>query len=296
MPLTTTRQFRVRYYECDRFGHLNNANYLRFMQETAFDASAAAGYSRQDYLRTGHLWVIRASQVEYLKPVEYDQRVNVTTWIADFRRATSRRMYELHLAESGELAARGFTDWVFVNSQDGRPVAIPDEVQRVFFPEGVPDKFPPREPFPQAPPPPPGAFTTRRRVAWHDLDSAGHVNNAMYLNYAEDCGVQVVAAYGWPVQRMIDAGFAILLRMNQIQYLQPAYLDDELEITTWVSDVRRSSALRHYTITRVSDGALLTRIHTLGVWVDLATGRPVRISAEMLDDFAPNIAETPSRP
>ncbi len=296
MPLTHARQFRVRYYECDRFGHLNNANYLRYMQETAFDASAAAGYSRQDYLRIERLWVIRLSQVEYLQPVKYDQRVEVVTWIADFRRATSRRMYELRLVESGQLAARGFTDWVFVDSHSGRPAAIPDEVQRAFFPDGLPETFPPREPFPQAPPPPPGAFTIRRRVAWHDLDAAGHVNNAMYLNYAEDCGMQVVAAHGWPVQRMIDAGFAILLRQNQIQYLQPAYLDDELEITTWASDVRRSSATRHYTITRVSDGALLNRIHALGVWVDLATGRPIRIPAEMLADFAPNLADTPAQP
>ena len=34
--------FRVRYSECDSLGHVNNTHYLRYMQETAFDASAAA--------------------------------------------------------------------------------------------------------------------------------------------------------------------------------------------------------------------------------------------------------------
>ena len=27
MPLTYTRQFRIRHYECDGYGHLNNVNY-----------------------------------------------------------------------------------------------------------------------------------------------------------------------------------------------------------------------------------------------------------------------------
>ena len=59
MPLTHTRTFRVRYYECDAHGHLNNANYLRYMQETAFDASEAAGYDLARYEAMERLWLVR---------------------------------------------------------------------------------------------------------------------------------------------------------------------------------------------------------------------------------------------
>ena len=41
-PVTHTRTFRIRHYECDRYGHVNNANYIRYMQEAAMDASAAS--------------------------------------------------------------------------------------------------------------------------------------------------------------------------------------------------------------------------------------------------------------
>jgi acyl-CoA thioester hydrolase len=101
--------------------------------------------------------------------------------------------------------------------------------------------------------------------------------------------MQVIAAHGWPVSRMTEAGFAILLRSHQVQYLQPAVLDDEIEVATWASDIKRSTATRHYTIHRVSDGKLLTQVHTLGVWVDLASGRPIRIPKGFMDDFAPNL-------
>jgi acyl-CoA thioesterase FadM len=53
--------------------------------------------------------------------------------------------------------------------------------------------------------------------------------------------------------------------------------------------VRQATVIRHYTVTRVSDGALLARARTLWVWVDLETGRPIRIPSAFLADFAPNI-------
>jgi acyl-CoA thioester hydrolase len=131
----------------------------------------------------------------------------------------------------------------------------------------------------------------RRRVAWSDLDAAQHANNAMYLVYIEECGMQVLAAHGWPLARMTGDGFAILLRRHQIQYRQPALVDDELILSTWASNVKRSTATRHYTIQRARDGVTIANIHTLGVWVNLATGRPIRIPETFLADFAPNIVD-----
>jgi acyl-CoA thioester hydrolase len=291
MPLTHTSTLRVRYYECDPYGHVNNTNYLRYLEEAAFDASAAAGFDIARYQAMNRMWLVRETDIEYLRPLRYGDTVAIKTWIADFRRVQSRRMYELTNVATGELAARAHTDWVFVDTTTGALVSIPPEFASIFFPEGVPPVAPPRERFPEPPPPPPGIFRLRQQVEWQDIDTAWHVNNAVYLRYVENCSMAVIAAHGWPVQRMTAEGFAILLRRHQIQYLQPALLDDELEVATWVSEVKRVTALRHYTITRVRDGALLARVNTLGVWVNLATGQPMRPPASFLADFAPNIAK-----
>jgi len=290
MPMIHVRTFRVRHYECDAYGHVNQANYLRYMQEAAFDASAAAGYDLTRYEAMGHHWLVRETDIEYLRPLRYGDSVQVKTWVADFRRVRSRRAYELRLAESGELVARAHTDWVFLDSATLRPTPIPQELLAAFFPEGLPDPAPPRPRFPSAPPPPPGVFRLRRRVEWRDIGPEQHVNNAVYLSYLEDCGVQVAAAHGWPMSRVQAEGFAIVARRHRIEYRQPAVLDDELELATWLSDVKRATVVRHYTVTRVSDGALLARARTLWVWVDLKTGRPIRIPDAFLAGFAPNIA------
>jgi len=49
MPATHIATFAVRHYECDAYGHLNNANYIHYMEEAAFQASTAVGYSKARY-------------------------------------------------------------------------------------------------------------------------------------------------------------------------------------------------------------------------------------------------------
>jgi acyl-CoA thioester hydrolase len=279
----------VRHYECDAYGHVNNVNYLRYMQETAFDASAAAGYDMARYEAMGCHWLVRETEVEYLRPLRYGDSVEVKTWVADFRRVRSRRAYELRDPVSSSVAARGMTDWVYLDTVTGRPAPIPDEMMTAFFPDGPPASIPPRFRFPAMPPVAQQVFRQRRRVEWRDLDPEQHVNNAVYVAYVEDCGLQVASAYGWPQKRMQEERFAIVARRLQLEYNLPAVLDDEVEIATWASDMKHSTALRHFVISRASDGVQLARARTLWVWVDTESGKPIRIPEAFVADFEPNI-------
>jgi acyl-CoA thioester hydrolase len=287
--LPHVRTLRVRYYECDLYGHVNHANYLRYMQEAAFDASAAVGYNLDRYAELGRSWLIRETEIEYLRPLRYGDSVQVTTWVADMRRVRSRRAYELRRAGSSELAARAVTDWAFMDSATGRSAPIPAEIKAAFVAEGAPT-VPPRRRFPVPPSPPAGAFRQQRRVEWRDLDQVGHVNNAVYLSYIEDCAIQAARGSGWPQARMAAEGFNIVTREHRIEYLQPALLDDELTLTTWISSVGRSSMVRHLTIARATDGELLSQARTVSVWIDTETRQPMPIPDQFLADLAPGIA------
>jgi acyl-CoA thioester hydrolase len=282
MPLIHERTFRVRHYECDTTGYVKYPNYLNYMQEAAFDASAAAGYSMARYATMDRYWLVRDTDVEYLRPLRYGDSVQVRTWVADFRQVRSLRSYELRRAESGELVARASTDWVFLDTAAGRPVSIPREMMAAFFPEGVPDRAPPRARFPSASPPDTGIFRLRRRVEWQDVDPAHHVNNAVYLAYLEECRLQAQAATGWPQARMQEAGLATRVRWYQIEYRQPGLLGDELELATWVSDVKETTAVRHSTVSRVGDGELLAQARAYWEATSPETGRPVRIPAALV--------------
>jgi len=290
MPLTHIEKFKVRYTECDQYGHVNNANYLRYMQEAAFGASAGAGYDFAKYDELGQYWLVRETEVEYLRPLRYQDEFEIKTWVQDFRRVRSRRLYEFRLSGSEELIARASTDWVYLDLNTSRPITVPSEMIAAFFPEGAPPPAPPRDPFPDAPPPPADVFKLQRRVAFSDIDMAEHVNNAVYLSYVEDAATQVSAHFGWSIDRMRAQGFAVIVQRHRLEYLQPALLGDEIEISTWVSNVKRASATRHFMLNRVSDGQLLTRVNTSVVWINLQTGQPSRIPDQFAADLAANIA------
>jgi acyl-CoA thioester hydrolase len=287
MPLTHTRTFRIRHYECDAYGHVNHANYLRYMQEAAIDASSAVGYDQARYLQMKRFWLVRDTQIEYLRPLRYGQSVQVTTWVVYFRRVRSRRAYEFRLAGSEKPVARASTDWAFLEQGTNRPASIPQKLKDAFIPEGEPDAPPSPERFPKPPPPPPGAYRQDRRVEWRDLDGDGHANNATYLSYVEDCGLQMLSVHGWDLARMMDERLAIVARSHRIEYKVPATLNDRLEIATWVSDIHDSTAARHTTISRLPKGQLLARARTVYVWLDLETGKPKPIPESFLADLSP---------
>jgi len=80
--------------------------------------------------------------------------------------------------------AQAETDWVFVDSQTGNPVAIPLNLLAEFFPEGLPEMASPRSRFLTPSFPPLGVFRTQRKVQWRDLDSMLHVNNELRVRVA----------------------------------------------------------------------------------------------------------------
>jgi acyl-CoA thioester hydrolase len=291
MSISHSRSFRVRHYECDAYGHVNNVNYLRYMQETAFDAAAAVGYDTNYFDQSGYAWLVRETDIEYLQPLRYNETVTVKTWVEDFRRTRSRRVYLF--TRNDETVARASTDWVYIHTATARPATIPPEMITAFglSPE---QEAAPRSKFPAASPPPVGIYKMRCTVQWRDLDTMGHVNNAVYLDYVGDCGIEVINAFGWSEQQMRQQGFGIVVKRHQIEYKAQALLGDPLEITTWVSGVRNASAIRHYQISRVSDGTLLVQVHSLCAWIDIATGRPIRIPPNFIASFAANISSEPA--
>jgi acyl-CoA thioester hydrolase len=111
----------------DENGHVNNVVYVRWMQEAAVRHSDAVGCT-QATREAGALWVVRSHRIEYLRPAFAGETIEVSTWVADFRRVISLRRYEFVRTTDQVVLARGETDWVFVDAKTGRPRAIPESV------------------------------------------------------------------------------------------------------------------------------------------------------------------------
>ena len=123
----------------DANGHANNIEFVRWMQEAAVSHADAAGCTAatRDARAT---WVVRSHQIEYLRPALVNDRLTVRTWVADFRRAFSRRKYEFVREADQTVLARGETNWVYVEVASARPRSIPPHIAAMF--ELVPDEPP----------------------------------------------------------------------------------------------------------------------------------------------------------
>lgn len=290
-PLIFETSFPVRFSECDAYGHVNHAHYVRYMVEAAFLASAGVGYDLPKMKSLGHVWLPHEHDITYLRPLEMGQIVTVKTWVVDFRRVRSLRKYELYA--DGVLAATAQTDWVYVYEPTQQPAAIPADLIHAFWPNGTPPQLP-REPFPTPAPYSVDLFTRSYPVEWRDVDPQQHVNNAAYLSYIENCAMELSRVCGWPAAKMIEHGFGIFARNYRLQYLAPAFLDDQLEVSTWISDLKRSTAVRHYEVRRAADNTLVVRGRALWVWVGLKTGYPIRIPAEFIQSFVAHFSPAAS--
>ena len=117
--------------EIDPLGHAGNVHYVRWMQDAAVAHSAALGWPLERFLALGAGWVVRSHQVTYLRQALAGEAIEVLTWVANMRRSTSLRKYEIRNA-AGQLLARAETDWAFIDYTLQRPVRVPAEVAASF--------------------------------------------------------------------------------------------------------------------------------------------------------------------
>lgn len=118
----------------DANGHVNNVQYVQWMQEAAVAHFTAAG-GAPIMQAQGASWVVRSHQIEYLRPALALDRLVVRTWVEDFRRVASLRRYEFLRAADRMVLATGQTEWVFIDTASGRPKSIPETLQALFPPE-----------------------------------------------------------------------------------------------------------------------------------------------------------------
>ena len=281
--------FPVRYYECDAYNHVNHANYIRFMGEAAGSASAMVGYTRDTLMEMKRVWLTREHQIEFLTPLRVGDTVNIDTWVADFRRVRSLRRYDIYANDT--LAARASTDWVFVDTETNKPITVSPDMEADFRAKNyVANTAPPRERFPKPPPQAEEVGNIELMVEWRDIDPNQHVNNAAYFSYIENGTLQMCSEhYDWPPTRMAADGFAIIARRYRLEYREPAVMGDTLLLKTWISDIKRATAVRHYEVSRLRDGAICARGRCLWVWVNINTHKPIRIPPHFLDSFEKNM-------
>lgn len=126
-------------------------------------------------------------------------------------------------------------------------------------------------------------YTVRWPVRGYELDSNGHVNNAVYLSWAEEVATAHAEAAGYGRDWSASHGGGWVIRKTEIIYHRPAVYGDEVELTVRVELVRGARGVRRTMIHRVAGRVLLAEVLTEWVWVRLSDGRPTPAPRELVE-------------
>lgn len=132
----------------------------------------------------------------------------------------------------------------------------------------------------------PSPFIHRVCVQRDDIDRMQHVNNARYLQYLEDAAWAHTLHLGMSWEQFEALNCGVVAYRTEVDYLQPAVLNDQLEVATWCSGNDGKLRLeRSYQIRRPADDCKIVNAKTQWICVDLKTGKPRRMPAEFVETY-----------
>lgn len=126
--------------------------------------------------------------------------------------------------------------------------------------------------------PPEGApvSETEIRVRSYELDSFGHVNHAVFLNYLEQGRFEALRDWGFPYEELVARGWGVYVVRIEVDYLKEARLGQRLRIRTWVQGFRRTSMVLAQVMRSAGDDAEVARALVSAVFVG-EDRRPMRV-------------------
>ena len=203
----TARRYRarrpVRLSDTDAHGRLRLDATARFLQDVAADDILDAGWAPDE-----HIWVVRRTVLDVVRPFLDDTEVELTTWCGGTAAAAALRCTSLCGDRGGRVDAE--MTWIHLGP-DLRPLRLGERFLAVYGESAAGRRASTRLDL-AGPPDEAGALEWRLRAT--DGDRLGHVNNA---------------AYWAPVEEHLAARLRLPHRAL-LEYRQPLDLGDIVEL------------------------------------------------------------------
>ena len=130
MPTPFTLTITPTPSDIDELGHVNNAAWVRWMQDVATGHWAAVASAEH---QAAYVWVVTRHEIDYLGNVGPGEGVTARTWISDPPKGArfDRNMEFLNAA--GKVVVRAKTTWALIDRASGRLARVRDEIAAPFM-------------------------------------------------------------------------------------------------------------------------------------------------------------------
>ena len=129
-PLHVTLPIRVRGYDIDFVGHVNNIVYIRWLEDLRMHLLDVY-YPLEKVTAIGVAPVIVTTNIHYRQPISLDDReVTGEMWIDRLEAATFHLAAEFRVGE--KLRCTATQRGTFINMEKNRPVRVPTPLREQF--------------------------------------------------------------------------------------------------------------------------------------------------------------------
>ena len=116
--------------DIDELGHVNNAVWVRWIQDVAtahWRAAADPGFV------DAYIWVVTRHEIDYLRPLHEGESVTARTWVDEPPRGARFDRLMSFTGADGKDHVRARTTWAMIDKATGRPARVPREVVEAFL-------------------------------------------------------------------------------------------------------------------------------------------------------------------
>ncbi len=118
--------------DIDELGHVNNAVYVRWIQDVAVAHWYAVAPGE---IAANVVWVVVRHEIDYRAPSHLGETLTLRTWVAD---APKGARYDRHvevLGPDGKTRVRALTTWALLDRESRRPMRVTPEITAPFVPK-----------------------------------------------------------------------------------------------------------------------------------------------------------------
>jgi acyl-CoA thioester hydrolase len=139
MPTETTeKKFRiplqVAYADTDQMGYVHHSNYVKYMEHARWEAFRKTGLAYKEIEARGIIMPVISMNMQYLKPIVYDELVTIDVGFSMVRPAALEVDY-LIFNENNTLVHRASTRLAFLKKSTKSPCVMPDFIKEKIAPK-----------------------------------------------------------------------------------------------------------------------------------------------------------------
>lgn len=174
---------KIACYDTDAAWRLKPASFMNLAQEAAGNHAVFLGFGYDDLIKTNTAWILSRVHVEFIDTPLWREDITLTTWHKGLNRLFFLRDFIL-TDKDGKERVKATTSWLVMNLETRRLVRDPGLMEDgTICTENALETPADKVQMPKDMEP---EHVMDHVVAYSDIDTNAHANNAMYMQWAMD--------------------------------------------------------------------------------------------------------------